>query len=791
MADITIIPAQGGPEAVVNVLGTGFAPSSPLTVEFGDISVDFSEATSDSAGDVSGSFAVPHQPAGPGIDYTVTLTDSAANSATATFTMCLPNPADGISTVPDPILAQTGVNAGSFGTGLNFVRAYIHHDGAHWVAWEDPSALESNTTFPPPPNHTLNLTMITDDGEVIVNYELDTGYKWSFNRTDVSFPAATTTQARTWFTGWSKPITDLKLASDGTTIWVALVTSETVIYPHLSTDDGRDGFPSQLEQFVSLEDMTFDFTTFATTSSVGYSRYRHTTDGTLGLYEPDFPVSDGGDHGIGYWSPPRVVMFAGGAGGFTRIGTMDATFCPGSTDGYGNANSGGGRPNFQQGSPRNSFSSGLSLAASDAQPGICHLVWSEGGDYGPVGRGSGSTPDVWDGGPSSRGYRIGYSTWDAAGKLDETDLFDQIVDRTGWYFDYDLGLGDGAEHIGYSWPDTLVATGVHALRNEHGSPVLLLAFPQVIQNPPDVSSIADGGGPAGPDPAGRPWLDNAVVYSEPTLRMYDLSTGSPVLQQQITPDQMPTEAETDFLYSLGGLTTLPPLAPDTMTAGLIGYANSDGFGLGGSAVDRGFGVSALYQDPLLDGGTPVYLVILPWVRAATRTSGPYGIYRVPADGSAAFDFLDGLRQVEYSIVGWFPGPTFGGFDFVSDSRNVWCPHATYLTLDNHTYHGVQLDRICENAWLPYTLIPTAAPDSYAPLPWYTFTTVGAITIQDGPFGGIYHDPVADTISYAAVPQGDGTTDLFSIAVLQIDRDGASCACEARGLHAFLRFGHSR
>lgn len=780
---ITLSPSQGPVGATVHVSGTGFAPSSPLVLVFEDIPIAFSAAASDAAGNVTGTFIVPHEPAG-NLDYqqiyNVYLYDAAANVAVASFVLCSNTPADGIFTGGDPIFF-TGPTGPPFANVE--VLAYIHHAGAHWIAWQDTSQFGSNlTTFPPPANHALNLTRIGDDGSTST-YEIDTDYAWGFASGDQAFSGTRDTK-NLYFESWSKPIYDIKLASDGTTLWVAVLTAESVIYPWISTDDGDATHPSQISQFVDLPTLTSNFTSFATSADTGYLRYFHDVDGFLGFYDAQFPTSDGGDHGFGYWNPPRIVMFAGGVGGFSRIGTVDAKYCPGVTDGTTNAhNASFGNPFLAQIAPLGSWNSPLAIAASSAEPGVCHLVWSEGGDWGPCGRGSGSTPDVWDAGPPNRSYRVVYSTWDSAGKTGEHNLWDATVDRTNWYFEYATQDQNGAWNlfkVGYSWPEQeeMMATGQFQLRNEHGSPVLFIAWPQVLKNPA-VDSLVSVFPPTAPDNADRPWLDNAQWFTLPTVEMYDISGGTATLLQQITSDLLPTETESEFYYPLDPSRGLvAPVSPDVLGGGLLGYNSGAGTFEGSQA--RTFGVSFLYQDPLLNGAS-VYLLSVPWWRSAVPL-GRYpmrGFYRVPVDGSAPFDFLDGTRQLEFTIVGTQGNsrPTFGNFDFYSDAKNIWCPNGYFehSTLATST-PGVQYDRICTNTWTGYLLQPSDVLN-YVPGGW-------------SPFGapGFYHDPVADTISY---PAQVTTGELYAIAQLQVCRGCRTCQCQPSGVHAFLRFGHNR
>lgn len=433
MASIILSPPQGPTGTQITLTGIGFSPLSPLTLTWGEPATDsvgtplfatpltlaFSVAASNSGGSVTGTFIAPNEPTyflgTPGITYTVTLTDGDANSATATFTLCALADGDGIDLGPDgPILAYGGRAQTLTIAGVptevigGRVVAYAHHDGNHYVAWTDPSTGGTfglgqtiGGTFPPDPNHALNVTVVSDDGSFTINHELDLNYCFKFHganvpgfqcqcapdelgRTDPAW------QERFQFQEWSKPVYDAKFASDGTTLWLSILTRETVPYPYIT---GNDGFgcltgslndctsPSQISQFQTLEELTDNFTSFAT-GNTWYDRNYHRSAGIPDSfwYQVITPTSDSGEAGSGHWSPPVVVVFAGGIGGFSRIGEVDAKFCPGITEGLDWANSGTGGPLFAQVSPRGSFFSGVSLAASETEPGVCHLVWSEGGD---------------------------------------------------------------------------------------------------------------------------------------------------------------------------------------------------------------------------------------------------------------------------------------------------------------------------------------------------------------------------------------------------------------------------
>lgn len=784
MASIALLPDRGGPGLTVHISGAGFTADSPLVLSFGPIPIPLSVDSSDGSGAFSGTFLVPHLPVGDSDIYVVIVQDSLGVIATAEFAMCRDGTGDGVDSTVAPILASAGIVSDTLEPQI---LAYAHHDGAHYIAWLDPTVLDVSdvlTVYPPPAHHTLNVTMVPDDGGAIVNFELDTDYCWAFASTATAFLCQCTYlpfsqvdpvwENSWWFdTAWSKPVFDVKFASDGTTLWLAVLTRETVPYPWLSSGDtvscgeGVDACTSesQLAQFAPLDELTANFSFFPRSSGEGFSGTYHPAVGVPDdfWYHVQTPTSDGGDHLSGHWSPPRVVMFAGGQGGFTRIGTMDAKYCPGQTNGTAAASA--FRGGLAQTSPQGTFFSGVSIAASEAEPGVCHLVWSEGGDWGTCGLGEPlDEPSAagFDGGPPNRDYRVGHSTWDAAGKTSETDLFSSHIDRNSFYFMYDDG--DGLLAYGYSWPEEaqLAATGFHAVRNDHGSPVLFIAWPKVVTNPDQLEPDADG----------RPWLDRALVLGRPEIEMYDIAGGAPMLLQTLDGDLLPTEDETAFYYA-GNPNSISPFAPDSLMGGIEGYEmdQTDTFTRGQpfTTLDRAFAVSRLYEDPLL-GGDPVYLLAAPWCRTIDQAGDPRNamrsFYRVPVDGSAPFDMLDGTRQLLFTVMDDFIGVSFGGGanwtsqDFYSDPHNIWVPHAG---TSNSPFVGLQFDRICRNQWAPYSEVPAAAIQ------------------QDAQGWGSDYDTDADTISIAAF-SNDLPVTLFDYVVYKLCRECSPCKCTPVGLH---------
>lgn len=443
-ATISASPASAVPLQTANVTGSGFAASSALMVTFGLIPVDFSEATSDGSGGISGSFTIPRLPLNvfgdTGAIYDVTVTDASGNTATAEITLCGKASGDGIDATVNPKLS-TDLAPGGGGA-----QAYLHALGSHWTVWQEAFELTPNATnlgWPVPSNAaTMKVSMVSDDGAVEVEYDLVTNPRYIYavppnalgNINQQTDPLSTCSDkvvadiwTRTWwFDDWDKPVMDVKMATDGTTVWIAILTRETVNYPWMQ---GSFDGPNALDVAGSP----------GITRLTGYSPHQRLSIGLLDFcHRTAFPCDDFGDACTGTWDPPVVVVFAGDTGGFNLIGRMEAKYCPG-------AHATGTRSDVcfsaNQGGVRGSFYSGISMAASDAAPGVCHLVWSEGGQWGPCGLATEdengcNEPLVWDGGPQNLDYRVGYSTWSSGAKIAEYDLWHTHQDRTNWTFDY-------------------------------------------------------------------------------------------------------------------------------------------------------------------------------------------------------------------------------------------------------------------------------------------------------------------------------------------------------------------
>jgi hypothetical protein len=786
----TISPPRGLPGDTITFTGTGFAPDSPLSLFFDTHQVAITES-SDGSGGVSFGLPVPHIPASGIFEgYDVYLLDGDGNVACSEafaaggFDVCGATPADGISTDPDPLIATGGLTNNS-----NAILDYIFHDGAHWVLWQDTSQVSGlNGTFPPPANHTMNATRISADGASVVDYPIDSNYHWDFGSGAVSDPGLASgvctgghrTSAPVWdskffFSSWSKPINDAHFASDGTTLWVALLTAETVPYPWLDNSDAIGLNPGSASQFVPLATLTSGFTSFATSTGTGYHRYNTQTTGPIDFFQPhSFPVTDAGEADSGYWTPPVVVLYSFDGAGFNRIGEIDAKYAPGQTGGVGYGTSGSiiGEPGLSQKAQRGTLISRVSICADPNDPGRCHVVWSEGGDWGRQGLANGFDCSrlVWDSGPQNKSYRVNYTTWSPTAKLTDTDIFSSHFDRTNGFFLY-----EGFD-VGLTWPDAADFAGIleHDLRNDNaaGTPYLFAVLPQIFVNP--FNEVDDPG----------PWLDQYPVFGD-TLHVYDLSSGGAVEVQALDLSTLGmTNDELNEIYVVGS-PYANPVGP--VDAVLDAYTVSATVNLG--PIPKGFGLSLPYDDP--DLGVPVYLVHIPLVkRFVPQATSPdptigtafasRGFYRIPCDMSTTFDYLDGDRLIGFTILkepitGFF-AQTFGSQDFFSDPKNVWMPPWDGFGSGFNGFTGWWFDRICFNTWTPMNNSPPLLPPDPANY-WLGSQCPGFL-----------YDPAADsitTVTAASVDETDGGP-LFAVTTLFLCRGCRNCKC-GTGVHITRRF----
>jgi hypothetical protein len=820
---LTLNPPRGMPGDSFIVTVTGLAPNRPLTLFFDNHQLPITES-SDGSGNATFTATVPHLFAtGTGEGYSVYVLDDEANIACSEsfepgggFDICGPTLSDGISTAVDPLVATGGTTDFN-----NKILDYIFHDGAHWVLWQDESAITNTGTFPPPANHTLNATRIAADGSSAVDYPIDTNYRWNFGRGNVGDPglsggscgsprSAPVWDAYWFFESWDKPIYDAHFASDGTNLWVALLTQETVVYPWLDNLDAVGLNPGSAAQFVPLATLTAGFTSFPTSAGAGFHRYNTQTTGPINFYQPhSFPVTDSGDNDTGHWSIFVVAVFAFTGSGFNRIGDIQAKYAPGGTTGYGYAREGSiiGSAAGIQSSPRGLLASRVSVCASPNDPGRMHLVWSEGGDWGRVGLGNpvDCSALLWDQGPQNRSYRVNYTTWSPTGKLTDVELWESHQDRTNWFFLNDYQQGGGDFEVGYTWPLQANFAGLlqHDLRNDNadGTPYLFAVWPVSVPDSWIPESSNDGNvgfPPAYTDPHGHVFLDNILLFGD-TLHVYDLSSGGAVEVQTLDLSTLGTSvAEFNQLYTV----TAPWENPVGPADSII--ANTDVFGgcFGGqncnlAVEDKVFALSLPYDDPEL--GVPVYLVSIlegpRWVPEASDGALQFNLggqfqsrnfYRVPCDMSAPFEYLDGDRLVGFTVIK--DAPVFGilyamgSADFFSDRKNIWVPSPPDggVGFGFNGYQGFYFDRVCLNQWLELTGNPPLTPYPGGG----TFFTAGAQC------SGFYYDPDSETISLvtASDPAGNSVNGgpLFAVVTLPICRGCNGCKC-ATGVHLAHRF----
>lgn len=403
--------------------------------------------------------------------------------------------------------------------------------------------------------------------------------------------------------GWSMNVLDVQIRTDGTNVWVAVLAQEAVKYPflylppdvpghvdhcgitHPSMGDLGNAYANSWGDAFSLDGVhwwLYGAGIVGGNEEVGFN------PGVL-----FGPYDDPGQDDAFRWEPCRVTVFGGDIGGFTKIDTVEAKF------------------DNMRGSA--SLISGLEAAASPAEPGVLHVMWSEGGNFG--------TNSV----DPQRGQRINYSQWSSSAKILDTDLAYAAAD----------GYGLAAEAEGLSplmVGDEFVFTAEMILRNDHGSPIAIV-WPWI----------------TGLDEAGT-----TVVPLNPTTtpEFWDLSTGAAVVLQTADATLVPTAGEVGAgLTPDGDLVHEPGL---DFTPRRMQFASS------------------LYTDPTLDD-RDVYLICASF--GSIHQGEALAFYRIPCDGSDGFDYMDGVRKVGYSIIGnslavadfvsdpdnvWMPADASGG-----------------------------------------------------------------------------------------------------------------------------------
>lgn len=671
---------------------------------------------------------------------------------------------DGIDEGITPLLGYpASVEPGVSGP-LGGAMSYCHGGGAHFGLYAATRPVVNQSAFPPNLTnfHALAVQRVSDDGSTQDIYFIDTLLSYRFHANQDSYLFCQEFHVTVSFTQWDMIIWDAKIATDGTTVWVAVLASETIAYPHLSTLDGTTppgchagGYPSQATQFQPLSTLEATYAPFV--------RFQHTPSGlpSAGSSPPD---SDGGDNLSGQYSPVRLIVFSAPASGgaFTRVDTVDAKYNQ--------------TPGAVEVTP-NTFLGPVEIAASPAEPGVCHVMWSEGGGFGTRGNGHGGSGtggpgplvyDVWDKSYPTMGFRVNYSRWSSAAKTLDTDILVQEFDRSAWFF-----IDQNGTKRSYSFPTSnlMAATGLYALRNEHGSPVAFIA--KLLTKTSDASD--------------SDFYPNQIPdFAEVTVRMWDLTSGAPVELATITSDLLPTDAEaanqspfagvrpTRLIYNwprLGGGPSLGDLPG--------GHRNMPGFHLSGGSSADGFAVSSKFHDPLL--GKDVYAVGVQWAvsSAPSDSSRSRGIYRIPCDGSAPFSVIYGDRT-----VGIFPNLTHfinnSAFyttvpplvDFFADGHDVWVP----FTVPYSFYYSpdclgwIQLDGLGRG---PFATYPHAGE-------------MGGSMISTPP----YYDPVTDRFYLPGVwdPNTSVGTSYVGIGVSQICRGCEICTVSpcVSGLHIMDR-----
>ncbi len=421
--------------------------------------------------------------------------------------------------------------------------------------------------------------------------------------------------------GWSTDVLDVQVRTDGSNVWVVVLARESVDYPWLygpsDTDRCGNTHPSLNTVLGSEAGDAFNHDT-----STGYRWWQHFGTGA---------TDDGGPSNSFRWEPARVTVWGGDLGGFTKLDTIEAQF----------DNSSG-------------LVGGIEAAASPAEPGVCHLVWGEAGDYGYA-----SAP--------LRGQRINYTQWDTSSKILDTDLLSAS----------ESGTGDVSDE-NWIWTAEII------VRNDHGSPIAIV----------------------------WPWnMEGGPIDVNPAAQFWDISGGTANVVQTLDLSLVPTAAEAGTL------------ATPVVFGQLTGAS---------TAPRRNQFASSLYTDPRLSD-TDVYLLCVAYGDAPAFIGASWGrqanaFYRIPCDGSAPFDYLDGIREVGYSIVNGIDitnQATFGS-DFVSDPDDVWMPQGVSVQ---------QLDRQCLRGWRTldaFAVAPiTGATEDWSDVTYNRVSPPSIVTRDDG------------------------------------------------------------
>lgn len=714
-----------------------------------------------------------------------------ANGIPGPFGVTLPPRRPNTATVPGPEI-----------TDMSATLDWIDHGDSYWVLFLRNQSDWSGGTFPPPAFDTIYPLIVyrfPKDGSPVTTYPVggDLAMSWDFASKFVSTPGCfglqqiggvNCTPGATgywwrqvwWFAGWRKKVLNARFASDGTNLWVGAIASETEIYPWISSDDGDNSMVcdfthapalpmrilSQAEQFVTLDTVTAGFTSFATSAATAapidpplgcnltlanFSDYQKWAKWGTGIFffgAHRAPDSDGGDNWTGYYQQPKLVMFSFDGSAFNRIGDIPSPYVVGINNGGYN---------------EDTFIGAMSLAASAAEPGVCHAVWSEMGSYGRRGA-AGDNPisssgvyEVWDGSeeqqiPGSAPWissRINYSRWDSAGMTLQNDIYSGTQNRDNWYWIETDGFGDFTPRDSGP-PPGLNYSDLFEVKNDHGSPVLLLSFKNV----------------RGRTSADLPFqVSSGTVYDfyqyEDTVRLIDLSSGSAVQLATLDPTMLPSIADLDARSAaLGGGPVAGPV----------------------SVLISGFSNSALYHDPLLNDDVYVVAVEFSVTDATGITNvGTFGVYKIRPDGSSGFLYIDPER--DYSLA---PSPSF--------------PTSGGLPFGPPTTTGLPNFAIEPNAlWMPTGHVSSFSGDGYTRLDlgpcrrWWELYAQNNIT-QALNHGPPILDPAGNGLNEPLLYYPGYVTSFFGPTVFGITAAAIqtqSCACPTSGIHAILRWGKKR
>jgi hypothetical protein len=726
----SVSPSNGCAGTVVTLTGSGYAHSSALTLEFNSVVIPFSAATTDSSGNFTGTFVVPFGlNACETCTYSILISDASANNGALTWNMCCNDGMD------EPHI-DTPLGSYSGGTPMHYIRFnnenwYVNNMGL------------SSSTFPPDfATPAMEVVRVDDFGTQTI-------YPVDIAQTDITYDFGFTLTVPNpynagqgnwgsdlWFGNWYKSIYSAKFATDGTNLWLVTLTERTVPYPYLSIADGQGSMPDADDFFQSIYAMSSGYTNYGVRSNFTYQRgYHQSTSGVANFYNQSPPYTDSGDNLSGHYTVPYIMVHIWNGSGFTKIDEEVAKYYTSSEiaeSGHGGgglgqpmAYQGFGAPNVQNWEGPNKIMSDIMVAASPAQPGVLHVLWYEGGSWGQYGT-SGALSwglAVWDSCAPNCDYRLSYTTWSTSAKTHSYDMLHTHIDRTSYNFGYVTG---GTWYpTGYTWPGSpsdFVFSNCFELRNDGGFPMMWLASAKITPV-------------GGFDSSGNPNLNYDASAPDLDFKIYDISGGTMTLLQ--TFDYATLQPMTTDMYS--GETPPTHFLPESFDSGFNGVS--------------GFGVSLPYTDPTL-GGTIVHLFGMRWTGGSANV-GTY--YRIPVDGSAAIDLMDGIRASNYTyIVGAFStgfSSLINQYDWTSDSRSGWFP----ATSNNFW----RLSRICTLGW---SSRPQLWP--YGSVYNHTPSRVCNGTYQNGDYIYYVTGTGADT----------NTSPPYRVTKLQIHRHANPCHC---------------